>query len=192
MAIYLGFFAVGIAILVFAISIEQRGKKNITQPISVNKPFPTGSVYLDTTIFVLCLLSGMIFILLLAFWCCAIFMIRGIDMHSICDCCTKSDLDNNRNYGSLTCAFWITTILFVSIATALATNTLGGGLQVFDSVCQSANLQTFDFLCLETVVMIFMWTLIGLFVCCNALCYFVCIRHLAGQICGKSSNNSQA
>ena len=132
-------------------------------------------------IFILCILSGIMFLLLYGYWCCAIFMLRGIDMHSITDCCSKSELNNRMTYGSLTCAFWIISILFISIATALLTDTLGGSLDLF--LCEDSS--NFDLHCLEAVVMIFMWTLIGLFACCNVFCYFICIRHLAGQICGR-------
>ena len=132
--------------------------------------------------FTLCALAGLLFILLYAFWCCVIYIIRGIGMDGLLDCCTKSDLSNNRNYSSLTCAFWIVTVLFMSIATALVTNILGvNGVNELEIVCQS----TVDLFCLEVAVAALMWLLILLFACCNVSCYFVCIRHFAGDICGR-------
>ncbi len=129
----------------------------------------------------------MIFILLYVYWCYVIFLIRGIGMRNITDCCLKSDLNNQRNYGSLTCACWIVTILFVSIATALLTNALGGDIDT-ETFCEEFNLY-----CLEVMVMTTMWTVIGLFCCCNVCCYCVCIRQLVGQICGRDEHNdSQA
>ena len=129
------------------------------------------------------------FIMLYAYWCCAIFLVRGIDMHSITDCCNRSDLNNRYNYGSLTCAFWIVTILFVAIASALLTSTLGGALDV-GNVFSCDGFNRFDLLCLEAMVTLFMWMLIGLFACCNVCCYCICIRHLAGQICGRDEHQA--
>ena len=135
-----------------------------------------------TTVFILCILSGMIFIVLFAYWCCVIFVIRGVDMHNICDCCRRNDLNGNRNYTSLTCTFWIIAIIFVSLATALLMNILDSGPELFEVACEG-----FDFYCLELGVAALMWMLVGLFTCCNLCCYCICIRRLAGQVFGKPS-----
>ena len=132
---------------------------------------------------VLCILAGLLFILLYAFWCCVIYIIRGIGMEGLLDCCTNSNLSNNKNYSSLTCGFWIITVLFMSIATALLTNVLGVyGVTKLETVCQ---LDTIDLYCLEVVVAALMWLLILLFACCNVSCYFLCIRHFVGSIFGR-------
>lgn len=163
MLIYMAFGGLGITLLYFVVSFTIKDKA----------VYPVDSVLAPI---ILCVLAGVAFLLCPLLWCCTLCTTQ---VQRNAHCCKNPALDANTNYTCLSLAFWVFTLFYVVVSSALLVSIVEDQYWNFCHRKDKDNIY-----CLTLLTGIVMWAIPFLCVVLNVLTYCG-LREKFGWICGK-------
>lgn len=137
---------------------------------STNYPTPPTNFVMAM---MLCMLSGIAHAMCCCFWAFTLVSTQACrkEPQKCYDFCTRSDLDPDTNYTSVSCFFWTVVIFFVVVAGSLL-------VDVFDRYNGYQKCASLDLFCLEFWLVWLMVAPLMLFVC--VCCCRFCVRLVYG------------
>ena len=152
MLLYLSLFGFGVTILYYAI----RNSLHTDAKVS--------------SLLVTCLLSAVAFIMCCLLWCCTLCATQV----KRTNCCRQQKVDPRANHTLLSCATWAVVIFFMAVSAATLVSVIDFYGSDYNSCSLTAEGVLGNVYCIQIVVCVAMWCVVGFCAFWNFACYCGC------------------